>query len=185
MGASSEPVSNRDMVLLVALTLLAATVQATQDQPDFSGRWMLDTPALANPDAARRLVVRQPITRTTVFGEPMKPAFLSISIWREGVSATSEESRLIGVVTGNTPGLSKEGLAVGNSTREETVWRRSSLVLTNSSYGPDGPRTGDWAERREEWSLEPDGRLRVEISAESWKSARRVHVYFYRREGGL
>jgi hypothetical protein len=183
MGVSSEPVSNRDMVLLVALALLAATVQATPDQPDFSGRWVLDAPALANPDTARRLVVFQPITRTTVFGEPMKPAFLSISIRREGVSANSEETRLIGVVSGITPGLSKEGLTVGNSTREETVWRRDSLVFANLSSGQDGPRTGDWTERREEWSLEPDGRQRVEISAESWKSARRVDVYFYRREG--
>jgi hypothetical protein len=183
MGVSIDPVSNRDMVLLVALTVLAATVQATPDQPDFSGRWVLDTPALANPDTARRLVVLQPITWTNVFGEPMKPAFLSISIRREGVSANSEETRRISVVSGITPGLSKEGLTVGNATREETVWRRDSLVFANSSYGPAGPRTGDWTERREEWSLEPDGRLRVEISAESWKSARRVDVYFYSREG--
>jgi hypothetical protein len=72
---------------------------------------------------------------------------------------------------------------VANSTREETVWRRESLVFANLSYGPKEPRTGDWTERREEWSLQPDGRLRVEISAESWKSARRVEVHFYRRDG--
>ena len=179
------------MVLLVALTLLAATVQAPPDQPDFSGRWVLDTPNLATPDAARRIVVVQPITRSTVSGAPMKPAFLRISIRREGVSANSDETRLIGVaggtvtglVGGTVPDLSREGFSVGNSTREETAWQRDSLVFANSSYGPGGPRTGDWTERREKWSLEPDGRLRVEILAASGKSARRLDVYLYRREG--
>ena len=120
MGVSSQPVSNRDIVLLVALALLAATVQATPDQPDFSDAGARRTgPCQPRHRAPTRRL--SAITRTTVFGEPMKPAFLSISIRREGVSANREETRLIGVVSGITPGLSKEGLMVGNSTREETV----------------------------------------------------------------
>jgi len=56
--------------LLVALALLAAATQAAMPaHPDFSGRWVLHTPALANPDTPRRLVVLQPIVRTTVFGD--------------------------------------------------------------------------------------------------------------------
>ena len=141
----------------------------------------LDTPA-ANSDTAHRLVVLQPIIRADVFGEPMKPAFLHISIRRERVSGNSDEIRPIGIVGGTVPGLSKEGLPVGNSTRVETVWRLDSLVFADLSYGHHGPRTGDWTERREEWSLERDGRLRVELTTESWKSARRVDVFFYRRE---
>jgi hypothetical protein len=139
---------------------------------------VLDTPADASPDTARRLVVLQPITRTNVLGEPMKPAFLRISIRREGDSGNSEETHLIGVVGGTVSGLVKDGQKVGDSTRMETVWRRDALVLANLSLGPDGPRTGNWTERREEWSLERDGRLRVEIAAESWKGSRRVDICF-------
>jgi hypothetical protein len=169
------------MLLIVALSLLAATAQATPEQPDFSGRWVLDSAAASSPDIVRRLVVRQPITRTNVFGEPMKPAFLRISIRREGDSGNSEETRDIGVVGGRVSGT-KDGLRVGDSTYEETVWQRDSLVFATHTYGPDGPRTGEWSECREAWSLERDGRLRVEMSVESWKSPRRVDVYVYRRE---
>ena len=168
------------MVLFVALAV-AAAAQARPEQPDFSGRWMLTTPAVANPDTPRRLVVLQPIIRTNVFGEPIEPAFLHISVRREGVSANSEETRVIGI-GGTVPGLSEQGIPAGNSTRVETVWRRDSLVFVNLSYGPDGPRTGDWTERREVWSLQRDGRLRVELSVERRNSARRVDVYSYWRE---
>jgi len=176
-------VSNWDVKLLAALALLAATQAAMPEHPDFSGRWVLHTPALANPDTPRRLVVLQPIVRTTVFGDPMKPAFLRISIRRETVSGSNEETRDIGVMGGSVSGLSKDGVSIGNSTSMETVWRGDSLVFANLSYGPNGPRTGDWTERREEWSLERDGSLRIELSVESWNSARRVDVYFYSREG--
>jgi hypothetical protein len=169
------------MGLFVALALVAASVQATPEQPDFSGRWVLSTSAAANPDTPRRLIVVQPIVRTNVFGAPIKPAFLSVSVRREGVSANSDETRVIGAMGGAVPGLS-EGIPVGNVTRVETVWRGHSLVFVNMSYGPDGPRTGDWTERREVWSLQRDGRLRVELSVEHWNSARRVDVYYSRRE---
>ncbi len=171
-----------NMVLLVALILFTATRQATSEQSDFSGGWFLDIPITSNPDMARRLVVLQPITHTNVLGEPMKPAFLRITIRRESDSGNGQETRLISVVGGTTPGLATEGLPVGNSSRFETVWRHEVLVFMDQSYGPDGPGTGEWMERREEWSLERDGRLRVKVTAEGWKSTRRVVVYFYRRE---
>ena len=169
-------------MLFVALILFTATTQARPEQPDFSGRWLLDASISSNPDTARRLVVFQPITRTNVFGEPMKPAFFRITIHRESDSGNSQETRLISVVGGTMPGLSTEGLPVGNSTRFETVWQQESLVFTDQSYGPDGPRTGEWTERREEWSLGRDGKLRVKVTTEGWKSTRRVVVYCYRRE---
>jgi hypothetical protein len=170
------------MVSLLVLSLVTARVQATPTQPDFSGSWSLDTPIVANPDTTRRLVVLQPITRTNVFGAPMMPAYLRITVRRESDSGNSEETRVISTVGGHMPGRSKEGASVGNSTRFETVWRGDALVFTDASYGPDGPRTGEWTERREEWSLLQDTRLRVEIQIESWKSTRHVDVYFYRRE---
>lgn len=71
------------MVTLVVLFLCTATTQGTPAQPDFSGQWLLDAPMPANPDTTRRLVVLQPITRTNVFGEPVTPAFLRITIRRE------------------------------------------------------------------------------------------------------
>jgi len=113
----------------------------------------------------------------------MTLAFLRITVRRETDSGNTQETRLISIVGGHMGGLSKDGISVGNSTRFETAWRGRALVFMDESYGPDGPRTGDWTERHEEWSLQPDGRLRIEIQAESWKSARQVNVYFYRRDG--
>jgi hypothetical protein len=171
------------MLLFVALTLLGSTPQATPEQPDFSGRWVLDTrAAVVGPDTVRRLVVLQPITRTNVRGEPIGPGFLRISIRREADSGNSEETRLIGVEGGTASGLNRDGQRVGDSRRMATQWQDNSLVLSNLTYGPDGPRTGYWTERREEWSLEPDGRLRVEISIERWESGRRATVFLYRRD---
>jgi hypothetical protein len=177
-----HPVSNRNMMLFVALALFAATAQSIPEHPDFSGRWVIDTPAVVDPDTPRQLVVVQPIIRRNVLGESMKPAFLRIAIHREGAFGHTDETRVMGAMGGTVPGLSKAGLAIDNSTRVETVWRRDSLVLANLSYGPGGPGSGDWTERREEWSLQRDGRLRVERSVESWTTARRVDVSFYRRE---
>ena len=92
-------------MLIVALIVLAGSAQPTPDRPDFSGRWVLEIPPRTSEDVTHRLVVDQPITRTSVRGEAMKPAFLRISIRREMNAGSAEETRLIGVI-GGTVGIS-------------------------------------------------------------------------------
>jgi len=58
---------------LSILSMLVAATVAAQDNPDFSGRWMLETSAGAGPDVALFLTVRQPVVRTNVYGAPMPP----------------------------------------------------------------------------------------------------------------
>ena len=170
------------MTLIVALVLLAASAQATPDRTDFSGRWVPDTAPAANEDATLRLVVDQPLTHTTEDGRAMKPGFRRISIRRETSAGTREETHLPGVIGGTAGGVTKDGVRVGDSSRTATVWRGDALVFEHVSHGPDGPGTGRWTERRETWSLDPEGRLRIEMSTEDWESPRRVEVRLYHRE---
>src|SRR3954469_14524679 len=107
------------MVLFAAVALSVAAAQMPLEQPDFSGHWVLDAPMSARPDTPRRLVVRQPITRTDVFGNSMRAGFVRLFIHREGDWGNSEETRLVGVAGGTVPGVSREGVLVGNSTRFE------------------------------------------------------------------
>src|SRR5262249_24460961 len=152
-----QPVSNSEMVLLLALALLAGTAQETPEHTDFTGRWVLDTVATSVPDAAHELIVVQPVTRTNVRGEPMKPAYLSISIRRESACGTREETRHVGVAGGTVGGITRDGQRLDDSSHAETFWQGDALILTNGTYGPDGRGTGKWTERREAWSLTTDG----------------------------
>ena len=113
----------------------------------------------------------------------MAPAFLRISIQRERASATSRDAHEIGIIGGTVGGgVSKTGADRGPSTRWETRWVADSLVFASATFDPDEPHTGKWAERVETWSLEPDGRLRVEIATESSDRARETSILLYRRE---
>ena len=55
----------------VALVVLASTTSAAQDKPDFSGHWILETPAPSGADVPRALTIRQSLVRTNVRGEPV------------------------------------------------------------------------------------------------------------------
>jgi hypothetical protein len=64
-------------------------VQGNVDKPDFSGRWILESPSVPGPDVPRSLALRQPlVVRTTVTGTPMAPAFWTIAIDRELASGS-------------------------------------------------------------------------------------------------
>jgi len=168
------------MLSCVLLSAIALTIGPTQ--PDFSGRWTLESPVPAT-DAVRGLVVDQPITRTNVQGEPMPPAFLLITIRRERSTGTSEETHQIGVVGGTVGGVAgKAGASRSSTTRFETKWIDATLVFTTSTFDGNEPRTGDWSERRESWSLAPAGRLRIEIVNESRDQPKETRVFLYRRQ---
>ena len=113
----------------------------------------------------------------------MPPAYLRISTRREGLSGVTNETREIGIIGGTVGGVvTRDGSKPGPSSRYETIWRGDTLVILESSDGPDGPHTGDWWERSETWSLDTGGRLRVEIVTDAHDRARQTSICLYRRQ---
>ena len=171
----------RQIVQAVILVMLAAVVPAAQDQPDFSGRWVLADPGQPGPGIPRALSVRQSLVRTNVHGEPMKPFFKDIAIDRDFESETLSETYMIGIVGGFVPGLTERGEPNGPSGHSKVAWDRNALVFESGSYTGQMPETGVWVERRETWSLEPDGRLRVTTTTRSSSDVSRTVTLIYRR----
>jgi hypothetical protein len=164
------------------LLLAVMTSILTQTQPDFSGRWILESPG-STADAVRTIVVEQPVTRTNVRGEPMTPAFLQLSVRRERVTGTSEETHQIGIVGGVVGGVvGGTGASQHWTTRHETSWVGDTLVFRTINFDGNEPRAGDWSERLERWSLAPAGHLRIEIVTESRAQPTETKVFLYRRE---
>jgi hypothetical protein len=163
------------------LVMLAAVGLAAQDKPDFSGRWVLAGSEPSGPDIPRALSVRQSLVRTNVRGEPMNPFFKDIAVDREFESGTRSETYQIGVVGGFVSGLSARGGPDGPRGHQRVNWEGNALVFEGGSYTGEIPETGVWAERRERWSLETDGRLRVTISTRSSSDVSRTVMLIYRR----
>lgn len=112
----------------------------------------------------------------------MPPAYLYLTVRREGPSGTNTETYVIGTIGGAVGGIDGNGKRTQPTTHFETAWRGDSLTFVMRRDGPDGPRTGDWLERSESWSLDADGRLRVEIETEALDRARETTVLRYRRQ---
>jgi len=169
------------MPFIGACTLIGLFAWGTQIGVDFTGTWVLES-ATSQPDTPQLVVVDQPIRSTNVRGEPIPPAYFRITIRRvtAGV-ATTIESRFIGVVGGSVEG-SVDPARRNRRGHNETVWDGSSLVFSDGSYSGDSPRTGEWTERREVWSLSGDGSvLVVEISMQSSDSPPHTEKRLYRR----
>ena len=149
------------------LLLLAAAATVLQEKPDFSGRWVLVSGASAGDTVARVMVVRQSLVRANVHGEPMTPFFKDIAIDREFAAGTRSETLPIGVVGGFVAGIARGATPSGPRGHHAVKWDGSALVFERGTYTGDTRQTGTWAERREVWSLEPDGRLRVTITTRS------------------
>jgi hypothetical protein len=144
-----------------ALVLIIVLAAAAQDAPDFSGRWLLVSSEPSTQDAPRALVVQQARVRANVRGEPMKPFFKSITIEREFPGTTRSETRAIGVIGGFVSGVVGTGEPGGPRTHHAVKWDGNALVFEGGSYSGEAAATRVWAERREVWSFDPDGRLRI------------------------
>jgi hypothetical protein len=165
----------------VILAVFAATALAAQDEPDFSGRWVLVSASRPGPDVPRALAVRQELVRTNVRGEPMQPFFRSIAIDREYESGTRTETHSIGGFGGVVPGIDKDGRPKGPRGRSGVNWAEHALVFESGSYTGETPGTGVWSERREVWSLQPDSRLSVAISTSGSDTRAATVTLLYRR----
>jgi hypothetical protein len=108
---------------------------------------------------------------------------LHLSVRREGPSGTTTDTYTIGTIGGVVGGIDRNGTRIATpSAYFETAWRGDVLTFLTRRDGPNGPHTGDWSERRESWSLDADGRLRVEIETEAYDHAPRTTVLHYHRE---
>jgi hypothetical protein len=161
--------------------MLATVGVAAQDKPDFSGRWVLASPRQSEADVPLALSVRQMLVRTTVRGEPMQPFFRDITIERQFETGARSENHLIGVQGGTVSGLRADGIPAGPTNHHAVEWEGNTLVFESGSYTGQRPETGTWAERREIWSLDADGRLRVAIITSSSNDGSKDMTLMYRR----
>ena len=172
-GASARP--KRWLSWSVGLSLFAAVTVAAQERPDFSGRWVLDSARESGPDIPSALAVRQPVPRTTMTG---------ITIERQFASGTTSETHAIGLVGGFVSGVARGLRADGSASAKghhSVRWEGDSLVFESDSSTEQASGRSVWAERREVWSLQPDGRLRVVVTRRSSLEAPVEVIAVYRR----
>jgi hypothetical protein len=170
---------------LIVVAVSAVVPLLAQDTPDFSGHWALESPSPSAADIPRALSVTMSLVRTNVRGEPMNPFFKDITVARESANGTSSETYQIGVVggaVGGTVGGRGNGRSDFPSSHHRVVWEKQILVIETGSYTGPTPESGQWAERREAWSLDPDERLRLAITSHSSGSASSTVILVYRRQ---
>jgi hypothetical protein len=177
-----EVVAMHKVLGVFVLAVLVGSVPSAQDHPDFSGRWVLDLPSQPSPQVPRTLSVRQSLVSTNIRGEPIPPFFRDITIDREVAGRTRSATHPIGVQGGTHPGIDSRGNRADGPLRHFVVrWDANALIFESGSFTGEGPETGVWAERREVWSLESDGRLRLVITTRSSVDAPTTVVLVYRR----
>ena len=98
---------------VVVLLVAVASQLAAQAEPDFSGRWLLESRSPSASDIPTTLSVRQSLVSTNVRGEPMKPFFKDITVVRELESGVRSDTYLIGVEGGTLPGVRENGSVSG------------------------------------------------------------------------
>ncbi|HMC77456.1 MAG TPA: pyridoxamine 5'-phosphate oxidase family protein [Vicinamibacterales bacterium] len=155
-----------------------------QDKPDFSGRWILVSADPPGPDVPRAMTVTQQLVSTTVRGEAMTPFFKDITIERETATSTRSETSWLGVNGGVVGGIvgSIPGASMNTQRSHHSVtWDGLTLVFEHRSETGENYQPGDWTERREAWSLEPDGRLRIVITTRGSRDQPRTVTSIYRR----
>ena len=143
--------------------LVAATV-AAQDKPDFSGHWILETAAAADPAVARSLTVRQPVVRTNVYGAPMPPFFKELSVERQFVTGVRTETYQIGIEGGMVGAVRPANRGTGRDvnvpqTRFSVRWEDDRLVIQSGSYSGPTRDAGPYTEHTQVWQLDAAGRL--------------------------
>lgn len=173
---------------LFAVMILVAAVPnaAAQQTPDFSGRWVVEPDTPTRPDIPSALSIEQKVVRTNVHAQPMEPWVSEITIAREFSSETRSETYSIGTIGGTVSGIVSGVSPIGSynapRTYHDVRWQGQALVILTGSYTGSTPETGQWAERREEWSLDPQGRLHVSITTRGSPGGSRAIQLVYRRQ---
>jgi hypothetical protein len=147
----------RSLTIAVALAVTAA---AAQNQPDFSGRWLLVDPAHPGADAPRALTVRQPVVSTTARGTPMLPAFLELTVERQFEQNVRTDRYKLGVeggVVSGGPG------APHQESHFAVTWRGDHLFITTSVTSGPTPDVRTTNSHTEDWSFDDRGRLLIVV----------------------
>ena len=163
---------------LVVIVLLGAGL-AAQEQPDFSGSWILESGS-SGADIPQTLSVSQSLVRTNVRGEPMNP-FFKDTVTRALATGTRSDTYHVGVEGGSVSGR-VNGSVNAPQTHNRVAWDEQALVIESGSHSGPVPQSGVWAERREVWSLDSAVRLRVVITTRSSVDAPRMVTLVYRRQ---
>jgi hypothetical protein len=111
----------------------------------------------------------------------LEPFFRDITIERQFETGTRSETHLIGVQGVTVSGLRADGSPNVPTGHHAVRWDGNALVFGSGSYSGHRPETGVWTERREKWSLDADGRLRVVITMRSSGDGSRTITVQYRR----
>jgi hypothetical protein len=155
-------------LFLVLLTAIPRIV-ATQNEPDFSGEWVLVSAARSDSDAAPMLTVRQTLVRTDALGQPMAPFFSQLIVERKSVDHPRKDTYQLGVhgVRGGISG----GIVGGGGvqTRYSVRWEGDRLVIETGSYSGPGRQDGPYSEHTEEWRLDREGLLILQLTDRSDK----------------
>lgn len=162
--------------LLLSWVFVAAWSIALHGQQgtDFSGSWLLEEGAASPADIPRRLTVRQPITTTTLRGDPMPPAYLTLTVTRHFANSVQETTYKIGTIGGTVGGL--PGVpGVSTKTEHAVLWRGDALAIENWNWS-GGVRRG----RTEVWRLDGD-RLIITVTLSELETAN-AQTFAYRRE---
>jgi hypothetical protein len=165
----------------VVLVLLAAAALEAQDHPRLSGRWVLESASQSASEVPRALSVSLSLVRTNERG-PMKPFFQDLTVVREFESGTRSETYPISVTGGRVPGVPPHGSPEVPVIDRSVQWEGHALVIERRGHTGSTPESGVRTERREVWSLDPDGRLRVVITTRASPDAPQTATLIYRRQ---
>jgi hypothetical protein len=164
---------------LFVTALLVSDLAAAQDRPDFSGSWVLDSAAQPSADIPKTLIVRQSLAHTNVRGEPMKPFYRTLAVTREFESGLRSEAYLIGVSSATFTLSGRAGLP---RSHHGVRWEDKTLVIESGTYTGATPQTGEWTERREQWSISLTDRLQLSIINSSSRNGSSTVTLTYRRQ---
>jgi hypothetical protein len=164
--------------------LLVATVSA-QDQPDFSGRWVLAAPPAAGPGVARSLTVLQPIVGTNVYGAPMTPFFKELTVERQFLRDVRTDTYQIGVA-GASSGVGATGHGSGPDvhvpeTRFSVRWEGARLAIDSGVYSGPTRAAGPYTEHSEVWQLDAAGMLIVSVTDRGSGTESTTNILTYRK----
>jgi hypothetical protein len=159
--------------LCILVSLMAGTA-ASQDKPDFTGRWVPVNP----PDSAG---IAHELFVSESFEVPVKVLTVQRRS-KSGVTFDSYQVGLeggtIGVIWANGRGTGPNGQIV--STRFSVRWEGEKLAIKTGSYS--GPRESEaYSEHDEVWSLDAQGTLVMTVTDRRSGTEPRTAQLTYRR----
>lgn len=137
---------SRQAIIAAFALCLAGTVASAQEKPNFSGRWVVASPA---PDAGQEQTVTQTAATLTT-----------------GHASEGNGHRMVYKLDGteNRNALVSHGAEIVSLSK--AAWSGNQLTITTGTTYPDGRKR----HTAQTWSLDGEGRLVVDFT-ESWPPA--------------